>query len=77
MKLGREISNKGLIGDATGQFALNIVSGLLGLITYYYTDIVGVSAAVVGSIMLITKVLDAVADIGIAASSGMYLLLAG
>lgn len=61
---GREISTRGLIGDAMGQFSLNITSGLLGLITFYYTDIVGVSAAIVGTILLITKVLDAVADIG-------------
>ncbi|KLU56414.1 hypothetical protein EL84_22370 [Paenibacillus sp. VT-400] len=47
-----------------GQFGLNISSGLLGLITYYYTDVVGVSAAVVGTVMLLTKVLDAFADIG-------------
>ncbi|MFX3650060.1 MAG: MFS transporter [Paenibacillus sp.] len=60
----REIPTKRLIGDSMGQFGLNISSGLLGLITYYYTDVVGVSAAVVGTVMLLTKVLDAFADIG-------------
>ncbi|WP_339309570.1 glycoside-pentoside-hexuronide (GPH):cation symporter [Paenibacillus sp. FSL k6-2145] len=60
----REIPTKKLIGDSMGQFGLNISSGLLGLITYYYTDVVGVSAAVVGTVMLLTKVLDAFADIG-------------
>ncbi|WP_405117565.1 glycoside-pentoside-hexuronide (GPH):cation symporter [Paenibacillus sp. FSL H8-0317] len=60
----REIPTKKLIGDSMGQLGLNISSGLLGLITYYYTDVVGVSAAVVGTVMLLTKVLDAFADIG-------------
>ncbi|MCR2806267.1 MFS transporter [Paenibacillus soyae] len=60
----RELSNKALAGDAMGQFSLNIATGLLGIITYYYTDIVGVSAGLVGTIMLLTKALDAFADIG-------------
>nr|WP_286672466.1 glycoside-pentoside-hexuronide (GPH):cation symporter [Cohnella hashimotonis] len=53
-----------MAGDAAGQFALNISSGLLGIITYYYTDIVGVSAGIVGTIMLMTKAIDAFADVG-------------
>ena len=60
----RELSNKALMGDALGQFSLNIATGLLGIITYYYTDIVGVSAGLVGTIMLLTKAIDAFADIG-------------
>ncbi|MBB6634624.1 MFS transporter [Cohnella thailandensis] len=60
----RELSNKALAGDAMGQFALNIGTGLLGMITYYYTDIVGVSAGIVGTIMLMTKAIDAFADVG-------------
>ncbi|WP_051251138.1 MFS transporter [Paenibacillus harenae] len=62
--MSRELSNKALAGDAMGQFSLNIATGLLGMITYYYTDIVGVSAGLVGTIMLLTKALDAMADIG-------------
>lgn len=60
----RELSNKALAGDAMGQFALNIGTGLMGMITYYYTDIVGVSAGIVGTIMLATKAVDALADVG-------------
>ncbi|MGG1617751.1 MFS transporter [Paenibacillus sp. NRS-1782] len=63
-QLKREITTRRLIGDSMGQFALNISSGLLGLITYYYTDVVGVSAAIVGTVLLITKILDAFADVG-------------
>jgi glycoside/pentoside/hexuronide:cation symporter, GPH family len=60
----RELSNKSLAGDAMGQFSLNVATGLLGIITYYYTDIVGVSAGLVGTIMLFTKAVDALADVG-------------
>ncbi|MNO14175.1 Inner membrane symporter YicJ [compost metagenome] len=59
----RELTNRALLGDAMGQLGLNISSGLLGLVTYYYTDIVGVAAGLVGTIMLLTKVIDAGADI--------------
>ncbi|NQX47994.1 MFS transporter [Paenibacillus tritici] len=59
----RELTNRALLGDAMGQFGLNIASGLLGLVTYYYTDIVGVAAGLVGTIMLLTKVIDAGADV--------------
>ncbi|WP_372631126.1 MFS transporter [Cohnella sp.] len=64
MERERELSNKDLMGDALGQFSLNIATGLLGIIMYYYTDIVGVSAGLVGTIMLLTKAIDAFADIG-------------
>lgn len=60
----REIPTRRLLGDSMGQFGLNISSGLLGLITYYYTDVVGVSAAIVGTVLLLTKILDAFADVG-------------
>lgn len=60
----RELTNKALIGDGVGQFSLNLASALVGLAMYYYTDIVGVSAGLVGTIMLLTKALDALADIG-------------
>lgn len=62
--MNRELSNKALAGDAMGQFALNIGTGLLGMITYYYTDIAGVSAGIVGTVMLATKAIDAIADVG-------------
>lgn len=60
----REIPTRRLIGDSMGQVGLNISAGLMGLITYYYTDVVGVSAAVVGTVLLLTKILDAFADVG-------------
>ncbi len=62
--MSRERTNRSLAGDAMGQFALNMSTGLVGLMMYYYTDIVGVSAALVGTLIMLTKVLDAFADIG-------------
>lgn len=51
------------LGDGTGQLALNIISTLIGTITYFYTDKVGIAAAAVGTILLISKVIDAFTDI--------------
>ncbi|WP_190945658.1 MFS transporter [Paenibacillus sp. UASWS1643] len=62
--MARERTNRSLVGDAMGQFGLNISTGLVGIMMYYYTDVVGVSAAVVGTILMLTKILDAFADVG-------------
>jgi GPH family glycoside/pentoside/hexuronide:cation symporter len=51
------------LGDAAGQIALNAISGLLGVLTYFYTDKVGIAAATVGTIMLVTKLVNAVTDL--------------
>lgn len=47
-----------------GDSACNVVYGLCStLLTFFYTDYVGVSAALVGIIFLITRVFDGVSDI--------------
>ena len=47
-----------------GDSACNVVYGLCStLLTFFYTDYVGVSAAVVGIIFLITRIFDGVSDI--------------
>ena len=47
-----------------GDSACNVVYGLCStLLTFFYTDYVGISAAVVGIIFLITRVFDGVSDI--------------
>ncbi|MEW9050104.1 MAG: glycoside-pentoside-hexuronide (GPH):cation symporter [Neobacillus sp.] len=51
------------LGDGAGQVALNSINGLIGMLTYFYTDKVGVAAATVGTIMLVSRVLDAVTDL--------------
>ncbi|WP_342551243.1 glycoside-pentoside-hexuronide (GPH):cation symporter [Paenibacillus sp. FSL R7-0652] len=51
------------LGDGVAQVALNSISGLIGMLTYFYTDKVGIAAATVGTIMLITKFINAIADL--------------
>ena len=47
-----------------GDSACNVVYGLCStLLTFFYTDYVGVSAALVGIIFLITRIFDGVSDI--------------
>ncbi|MCX7657417.1 MAG: glycoside-pentoside-hexuronide (GPH):cation symporter [Oscillospiraceae bacterium] len=50
-------------GDGIAQFALNSMSGLVGIITYFYTDKIGMSAAAVGTVLLASKIVDAFTDI--------------
>ena len=51
------------LADAGGQFALNAISGLIGALTYFYTDKVGVAALTVANVALIAKILDAFTDL--------------
>lgn len=54
---------KDYFGDATGQFALNSMASLVGQITYFYTDKVGMAAGAVATVLLIVKILDAFTDL--------------
>lgn len=49
------------VGDGGCNFVWTTVGSFL---TLYYTDSVGISAAVVGTIMLLTRLLDGVSDLG-------------
>lgn len=49
------------LGDAGCNFVWTVVGSFL---TLYYTDSVGVSAAAIGTIMLLTRLLDGLSDIG-------------
>ena len=49
--------------DSLGQFALNAISGLIGQLTYFYTDKVGMAAGVVATVFLIAKIFDAFTDL--------------
>lgn len=46
-----------------GQFALNAISGMVGQLTYFYTDKAGLAAGMVATVFMITKVIDAFTDI--------------
>ena len=49
--------------DSLGQFSLNIISGLVGQLTYFYTDKVGLAAGAVATMLLICKIFDAFTDV--------------
>lgn len=54
---------KDYFGDATGQFALNAMSTLVGQMTYFYTDKVGMAAGAVATVLLVCKIIDAFTDL--------------
>lgn len=48
----------------TGDFAGNIVySAISVFLVFYYTDVIGLSGAIIGTIMLISRLLDGVSDL--------------
>ncbi len=49
--------------DSMGMFALNAISGMVGQLTYFYTDKVGLAAGMVATVFMITKIIDAFTDI--------------
>ena len=51
------------MADAGGQFTLNAISGLVGAITYFYTDKVGVAALTAANVLLVAKIIDAFTDL--------------
>ncbi len=51
------------LADGGGQFVLNCISGLIGAVTYFYTDKVGVAALTVANVLLIAKIFDALTDL--------------
>lgn len=51
------------LGDGVGQVPVNAITGLVGMVTFFYTDKIGMSAGVVGTILLLARVLDAFTDI--------------
>lgn len=59
----RTMRRKDFFGDSLGQFALNAMSGLIGQMTYFYTDKVGVAAGAVATVLLICKIIDAFTDL--------------
>ena len=54
---------KDYFGDATGQFALNAMSALVGQLTYFYTDKVGMAAGAIATMFIICKIIDAFTDL--------------
>ena len=51
------------LGDGLGQLPLNIMAGLVGQLTYFYTEKVGLAAGMVATMLLIAKIFDAFSDL--------------
>ena len=51
------------LADGLGQLGLNIISGLIGQLIYFYTDKVGLAAGAVATMLLISKIIDAFTDL--------------
>lgn len=51
------------LGDGIGQLPLNIMSGLVGQLTYFYTEKVGLAAGMVATMLIISKIVDAFSDL--------------
>lgn len=62
--MGKKISLKEKLCYGIGSGGGNIVTQLLGtFLTAYYTDSVGIAAAAIGTMMLLTRLLDGVSDV--------------
>lgn len=51
------------LADMSGQMALGIMGNLVGQMTYFYTDKVGMAVGAVGVVMAVSKILDAFTDV--------------
>ncbi len=51
------------MADFGGQLALGLMSNIVGQLTYFYTDKVGLAVGSVGIVMAIAKVIDALTDV--------------
>ncbi|MBF6626329.1 MFS transporter [Aerococcaceae bacterium zg-BR9] len=49
--------------DSLGMFSLNLISGFIGQITYFYTDKVGLAAGAIATVFMINKIFDAFTDV--------------
>ena len=59
----RVMRGKDYAADFCGQLALGLMGNIVGQLTYFYTDKVGLAVGSVGIVMAIAKVLDAFTDV--------------
>ena len=59
----RVMRKRDYLADFGGQFSLGLMANLVGQLTYFYTDKVGLAVGGVGIVMMIAKVLDAFTDV--------------
>ncbi|MGN1192411.1 MAG: MFS transporter [Dorea sp.] len=51
------------LGDGLGQLPLNVMANLVGQLTYFYTEKVGLAAGMVATMLLVAKIMDAFSDL--------------
>ncbi|TRY17644.1 sugar (glycoside-pentoside-Hexuronide) transporter [Tessaracoccus rhinocerotis] len=51
------------LGDGAAQLGLNALTGMVGILVYFYTDKVGIAAAAAGTVMFAARFLDAFTDL--------------
>ena len=62
---GEVPGHKEMVSYGMGFFGVILVWTLVGtFLTFYYTDVAGISAGVVGTLMLVARLLDGVTDLG-------------
>ena len=59
----RVMRGKDYMADFGGQLALGLMGNIVGQLTYFYTDKVGLAVGSVGVVMAIAKVIDAFTDV--------------
>lgn len=59
----RVMRKRDYLADFSGQFAQGLMANVVGQLTYFYTDKVGLAVGAVGVVMAIAKVIDALTDI--------------
>jgi len=61
---GNALKKRSILGFGIGQFGVRMMSGVMNsYLLLFYTDYFGISAATAGTIMLLTKLIDAGSDI--------------
>ena len=57
----------GKVAYGMGDVACNVVFALTsGLVVYFYTNVIGISAGLVGTILLISRIFDGISDLAMA-----------
>lgn len=51
------------LGDGLGQLPLNVMANLVGQLTYFYTEKVGLASGMVATMLLMAKIVDAFSDL--------------
>lgn len=63
MGIQKTMRLKDYLGDGIGQLPLNAMSTLVGQLTYFYTEKVGLAAGAVATMLLVAKIIDAFSDL--------------